>query len=165
MHPTYRVRNFSLLNYSQFLTWTQTVAGTSVASLRKSMKIADKKKHNFPQVSKHCAKTLFSLAFPGTFSHVHFHRWFNNELDLLWNGYPYWTPAKLWQFELNLLTYPICPSPAVGKKRNILKWTWIQFAPAGETKLFGTHTVWVHCFHLAFEEQWGLESWMGLRNI
>lgn len=43
-----------------------------------------------------------------------------------------------------------------GKGKNILKETWIQFAPAGETKPFGTYTAQVHCFHLAFEEQWGL---------
>lgn len=35
------------------------------------------------------------------------------------DGYLHWTPSKLWEFEFNLLTYPICPSSDGGKEKKV----------------------------------------------
>lgn len=125
MYPPYRVksllRSFTVSNLDP-----KSLLGT-LASLGNRMKRADKKEHNLPQETKHCTKSLFSLASSGAFSCVNFHLWFINEPHLLWNGYLHWIPSKLWEFEFNLLTYPICPSPDGGGGKK-LKETWIPFA-------------------------------------
>lgn len=67
MYPSYKVRNLSLLDHSQFTAWTQTAAGTSVASLGKRMKKADEKEHHFTLAPNTVLSPSFLYPLQGSF--------------------------------------------------------------------------------------------------
>lgn len=160
MYPPYRVksllRSFTVSNLDP-----KSLLGP-LASLGNRMKRADKKEHNLPQETKHCTKSLFSLASSGAFSCV-------ISISGLLMNHTFYGMGICIEFlqnyeNLNLTSWPIQYVLHLMGGRKKIKGDMDPVCSAGETKCFGPQNAKVRCFLLALEEQRRFWSWMGLRN-